>query len=113
MIANWLSKNVSKFNTILCSAGMMVPWLPNSAVADLIYVTGYSDKHDTGSAALTRATNQANTKCKKKNGDPGILVYGKITKHNPGKSNEYYTAKARIKCWIPDLVLAGNGGDGS
>ena len=34
MIANWLSNNMSKFSRILCSAGMMVPWmLPERAVA--------------------------------------------------------------------------------
>ncbi len=27
MLAKWLSNDVPKFSTILCSAGMMVPWL--------------------------------------------------------------------------------------
>ena len=56
MFVNWLSYNVPKLSTILCSAGMMVPCvLPSRAVAHDVTEDAYQEtgcEYDTISEAV-------------------------------------------------------------
>ncbi len=68
MIVNWLSDNVPKLSTILCSAGMMVPWLlPNRAVAhDLFRIVEFgvfTGSHDTQTEARNALKEKADKNC--------------------------------------------------
>ncbi len=72
MIANWLSNNMSKIGRIVCSAGMMVPWLlPSSAMACTIHYYSVSVPCDyaTPGAAMSALDTEGRNKCSSKNKD--------------------------------------------
>ena len=67
MLANWLFKDVPKFSTILCSAGMMVPWvIPDSAVAHDVTEDAYQEtecEYDTIDEAVKTVKDDASYEC--------------------------------------------------
>ena len=103
MIASWLSNNVPKLSTILCSAGMMVPWLlPNRVMADAMWVvqsvsssTGY--EYDSPGGAIAACYAWLRWDCSSSYGGSLQGTYGSVYKRGTA-----YRATCMAGCGFND-----------
>lgn len=101
MFVNRLSNNVPKLSTILCSAGMMVPWLlPNSAVGhSSVTVKGYSNWKSDKAKSVEEAFKNAEFNCDGYNGTLSINSWATSTKTQTGEKS--YKTWAKGICYLP------------
>lgn len=103
MIANWLPNNVPKLSTILCSAGMIVPWLiPNSAVGhSSVPVRGYSNWKSDKDKTVEEAFHNAEFNCDAYNGSLSINSWWTSTRTNKTTGVKRYKTWAKGTCDLP------------
>lgn len=103
MFVNWLSNNVSRFSTILCAAGMMVPWLfPNRAKAHdmsvMESVSSSASNYASPSGALQACYTWLRWECSSFPGGGRLLYsYGNIS-----QQGIVYNARCRGGCEFKD-----------
>ena len=109
MFVNWLPNNVPKLSTVLCSAGMMVPWLlPNRAVAHDQYrtenwsvETGYSTSRSGAQSDLANELSQATNDCRGRGGDQLSVSNTRINEDSFILFSLYY-GEGDVECRIPE-----------